>query len=843
MAKLMRQHALDVQQRAKNATANAKKKAVSSDLSSARGSEERHASATTTARGQKRARNMEVEEVGDSNSLLYNPSLFNEISALKSATELGTHPGTGLNIPEEATTRRYQTRAARLDVAGRPVKLQPTNVYPEVLSRPRKRPRFEEYNVQVKKEVLDSTQGISEGVVRAVQPTYVASESRSTFTRSQIPKDELPIRHEATLSPLGQLQTQLQTSNNQSYNLSTPTNPRVTHDCSQETESACSTVSGKEENIDDELPKSQKVVQSVFSTPQSLGTQEKLLDPSDVHSLEQKQKADYEMQNLSELEQSNLSTPTSPNVQATKSEPLAEQSQEQVQKVNFKLHESTEIARSVSSTPYSLDIQEEFLEPSTVQSPEPQANLELQKAPEAARSPLSTPKSQNILDKPSKVSTVQPFEQEVDHGLQKLSELARPALSTPTFIQERPFDLATVRALKHQVAHELPKLPSLENSALPFAPISLDGHDETSALSTEQSIEHQVALALIKLSRSASENPALYSLPETAVGQKKPPEISTVQSTRHYTNSTMQAGSRASTIPEEKSPQSDDWSSPFSSLTSDSPSIPSPTIPSLRTSKRKREDASSVPAENATTSSKRKRRNGSPSIAEKRYLLVVEKASPLAVEKPSPLAVEKPSPIYVEKSSPPVAEKPTFYKRKRGNDPSPVTDEPTSSSKPGRGNDSSPITENPTSSDHPSLSLASFLNSQIAPAPKVLLSPASLGQHDFPWLFEGKEDKKPAKGRRGTTKVTTYTTRIGGLSEVEKLAEKDYAAILKTCKVTAEPLLSLDAGDTPEHAKAQGKNRQQKLVVAGIPKDDPEFAAECEPESSTPPWRKRRTRH
>ena len=70
---MMKQQALDIQNRAKNA-AIGKKKTLGSDLSSARGSEERHASVPTTARGQKRARNMEIEEVCANVSIFYTHS-------------------------------------------------------------------------------------------------------------------------------------------------------------------------------------------------------------------------------------------------------------------------------------------------------------------------------------------------------------------------------------------------------------------------------------------------------------------------------------------------------------------------------------------------------------------------------------------------------------------------------------------------------------------------------------------------------------------------------------------------------------------------------------------------
>ncbi|KAL9609140.1 MAG: hypothetical protein Q9167_006068 [Letrouitia subvulpina] len=860
MAKLMRQHALDVQQRAKNATANAKKKAVSSDLSSARGSEERHASATTTARGQKRARNMEIEEVGD-----YDSSLFNQISLWRSTMEPGAYPGTGSNIPEEATTRRYQTRAARLNVTGRPVKLKPTNVYSEVLSRPRKRVRLEENFVQVKNEVSDNIQGISEGVVQAVQPDCIELESRPPFTQSQIPQHEARISYEATPpSLLGQVKTQCRTSNGQSEDLCVLTNPRITPHLDQQlqkSESACSTVSGKEEKIDDELQKLPKLTQSVISTPKSFDIQEKPLGFLAMHSLEQK--VDHELQKPSELGQSALSTRQSRNVQAKKSESPTVQTQAQGQgpKTDFDVQELSEIAQSVLSTPHSLDIQEELRESSTVQSQEQDIDVQLHKASEIAKSSLTTPNSQNTLEKLSELSAAQPFEQEVDHELQKLFQLPLPTLSLPPspITQKEPSELSAAQYLEHQVAYELPKLPSPGKSALSLASESPDDQDKSWELPTEHSVEHRVALALLELSRQEYENPALYSSLEAPVGQKKPCGISTVQSTRHYANSQkpiIQAESRASTIPEEHSPKSDNGSSPLSSLPPDPPSTPCPTIPKFRALKRKLGNEFSPAAEDATSpSSKRKRKNDSPP----------------RVKKKSPLVTKKPHPSIAKKPSPPVVEKPTSSsKRKREDDSSPIAEKRTSSSKRKRGNGSPPIAENITSSAQISLSLASSSNSlqhssrhqasatpfssEIAPAPKVLLSPVSLAKHDFPWLFEGKEDIKPAKRRRSAAQVVTNTTRTGPLTRAEKLADKDYAEILKTCKETAEEHpefphpVSLSAPEPtvlPEkHPKywetsvKDPKNSarldffdeldpQQRPMTAGIPKDDPEFEAEC----------------
>ena len=72
LAKNLKKELDNLRQRAapKTVTASSKKKAAGSDLSSARGSEERHSSVPATGRGQKRGRDFEIEKVGEVRSPL-----------------------------------------------------------------------------------------------------------------------------------------------------------------------------------------------------------------------------------------------------------------------------------------------------------------------------------------------------------------------------------------------------------------------------------------------------------------------------------------------------------------------------------------------------------------------------------------------------------------------------------------------------------------------------------------------------------------------------------------------------------------------------------------------------
>ena len=65
IAQALKRQYLESTQKTAKPTASHKRKGLPSDLGSTRGSEERHASASATGRGQKRGRNADLEEVRD----------------------------------------------------------------------------------------------------------------------------------------------------------------------------------------------------------------------------------------------------------------------------------------------------------------------------------------------------------------------------------------------------------------------------------------------------------------------------------------------------------------------------------------------------------------------------------------------------------------------------------------------------------------------------------------------------------------------------------------------------------------------------------------------------------
>ena len=89
LAKNLKKEMDSLRQRAapKATTASSKKKHAGSDLSSGRGSEERHSSVPATSRGQKRGRDYEIEKVGDNLSHFDVHSLSSEDPGLVSYLE------------------------------------------------------------------------------------------------------------------------------------------------------------------------------------------------------------------------------------------------------------------------------------------------------------------------------------------------------------------------------------------------------------------------------------------------------------------------------------------------------------------------------------------------------------------------------------------------------------------------------------------------------------------------------------------------------------------------------------------------------------------------------------
>lgn len=89
LAKNLKKEMDSLRQRAapKAATTSSKKKIAGSDLSSARGSEERNSSVPATGRGQKRGRDYEIEKVGDHLSHFYTHSSFSMEPDLESSQE------------------------------------------------------------------------------------------------------------------------------------------------------------------------------------------------------------------------------------------------------------------------------------------------------------------------------------------------------------------------------------------------------------------------------------------------------------------------------------------------------------------------------------------------------------------------------------------------------------------------------------------------------------------------------------------------------------------------------------------------------------------------------------
>ena len=77
------------QRSAPKATASTKKKTAGSDLSSTRGSEERHSSVPVTGRGQKRGRDFEIEKVGDDSFVLHSSSVPLPLAGSSTATSPG----------------------------------------------------------------------------------------------------------------------------------------------------------------------------------------------------------------------------------------------------------------------------------------------------------------------------------------------------------------------------------------------------------------------------------------------------------------------------------------------------------------------------------------------------------------------------------------------------------------------------------------------------------------------------------------------------------------------------------------------------------------------------------